>query len=86
MPKFQPDFEKRIDVWVTAEMRLQLVAISYHMGGKGKYAKSARPLLSIGIESYLENMTAKARKEYEQILKNIALQESLQRELESGSS
>ena len=75
MPKLVPDYPVRVDVSVSKKMRMEIVAIAYHMGAKGKYAKAARHLLRMGIDKYLEKLSPKEKGNYERIYSNVMLME-----------
>jgi len=75
MPKGNELFPERLDFWVSTEMRLQVIGISYLMGAKGRHAVAARKLLEIGIKAYLEGVKPKKRNEYDFIMTRVRLVE-----------
>lgn len=74
MPKQSGPFPDRIDIALPIEMRIELITIAYHMGAKGVYAIPAREFLSRGVEAYKKGLSARARRDYEEILANVRIQ------------
>lgn len=74
MSRGNAEFPERLDFYVTREMRMQVIAISYLMKAKGKHAPASRNMLSLGITHYLKGLTAKEQREYDQILGNVRFQ------------
>lgn len=75
MPKANRLFPARLDFYVKPEVRMQVIAIAYHLGTRGKHAAACRRLIQLGIKSYLDALTPKQRKEYDFILQRIRLLE-----------
>lgn len=77
MPKRHKAFTKRIDVSVPEMVRIELIAIAYMMGSGGEYAVPARNFLMGGIRGFREKLDDKKVKEYQEILRNVMIQESI---------
>jgi hypothetical protein len=75
MPKGNELYPARIDFFVSAEMRMQIIAIAYLMGSKGKHSVAARKMLTLGIELYLKSLSARKRTEYDFILSRVRILE-----------
>ena len=74
MPKQSRSFGNRMDVSVSLEMRMRLIAIAYHMGAKGVYAVPARNFISEGIKAYEAGLSGRAKSDYREILQNVKIQ------------
>jgi len=76
-PKKTIDFPARLDFFTTDEQRVALISIGYLTGTGGEYATPARNLLEGAIERYLDNLDAKKRAQYQEILKRVLIREGL---------
>lgn len=70
-PRGNPEYTKRLDFFVSEEMRSQIIAISYFMETKGKHAPVCRNLLNTGIQFFLKGLPPKQRKEYDFIMSRV---------------
>ena len=75
MAKQSRDFPTKVDISVPLEVRLQLLAIAYHMGAGGAYATPGRNFLAKGIRDYVANLKGQDIKDYHEILENVKLME-----------
>ncbi len=73
MPKTSIDFPAQLSIQVTDAMRRQLIAIGYMTGNGGEYATPARNLLHNAIREYMEKLTPRERKDFDEILENVKL-------------
>lgn len=76
MPKLSKDFPAQLSVQVTEDTRIQLIAIGYLSGNGGEYGPPVRNLLHRAILAYVDNLDPRMRKEYEEILANVRIQET----------
>ena len=75
MPKGNELYPERIDFFVSKEMRLQVIGISYLMGAKGKHAAAARKMIEMGIKVYLDGLKPKQRADYDFIMTRVRIAE-----------
>jgi len=73
MPKKNADYPARLDLFVRPNTRLEVIAIAYQMGHKGKYAKACRPLLESAIKAYVDNLSPREKKDFDTILDNVMI-------------
>lgn len=59
----------------------KLRALSFLRGKRGSYGSAARDAMELGIGKILEGLSPAERKAYDEILKNIKLQQRLAREI-----
>lgn len=87
MPKLSKDFPAQLSLQVTEETRICLIAIGYQTGNGGEYATPARNLLHDAIQTYIQELPDRKRKEWEEILANVRIRETrkLPSEMESKS-
>jgi len=71
MPKKNADYPARLDLFVKDETRILVIAIAYHMGKAGKYAKACRPLLEAGIKAYIDGLSARDKRDLDAIVGNV---------------
>lgn len=69
-------FDTYLQVFVTHDVRLRLVAIAYLTGNKGMFSRPVKTFIEEGINRYLETLTPKQKKEYDEILANVMVMES----------
>ena len=75
MPKKSADFPARLDFFVSKDTRRTLIAIAYHLGYRGVYAKAARLLLDQVIEKYIDDLPPREKVEFNKIMSNVLIQE-----------
>lgn len=67
-----------LTVVLSEEMGFQLKTIAFQMGLKGKYSKAMRNILATGIEAYLAKLSDKEKREYDQIMENVRLNQQME--------
>lgn len=77
MPKTQLVYKEQCNFLNVEGTIKKLVAISYHKGGKGRYADPARNFIAEGIKRFEEGLTDRERKRYMEILDNLTMADSL---------
>lgn len=75
MPKGNPQFQKRLDFYAPPETRAQVIAVSFQIGHKHKYAAAARKLLLMGLDYYKATLTPKQLNEFNAILEQTRVLE-----------
>lgn len=60
------------------ETGFQLRTIAFQKGYKGKYSKAMRDMLQIGINDYLSRLTEGQKREYDQIMENVKLNQQME--------
>jgi hypothetical protein len=73
MPKLSIDFPAQLSVQVTDLMKWQLVTIGYQTGHGKEYAGPVRNGLERAIRDYLDKLSPRERKEYDEILENVKI-------------
>jgi len=76
MAKKKINYPDKFIVLCPIGTRLDLIAIAYHRGQKGKYAAPARDFIAKGIADYKRGLSDKDRKEFEEILASVKLTHS----------
>lgn len=66
-------FDTNLTVVLSREFRIQLAAISFHMGQKGMCSRPAKKFMAEGVARYLAALTPKERATYDEILKNVTM-------------
>lgn len=77
MPKTELIYAEQINLLAIKGTHVKLRAISYHKGGKGRYADPARNFIAEGIKRFEEGLTDRERKRYQEILDNLTMADSL---------
>jgi hypothetical protein len=73
MPKKCADYPARVDLHVSEETRVKLIAIAYHQGYKGIYSRTVRELLDEGIKRYEEGLSKRDKEDFEMIMMNVKM-------------
>lgn len=77
MPKKSRDFPDNLNFNCPAGTRVNIMALSYLRGHMGNFAGVARELIMAGLHSALDSLDERKRKDFEEILENIKLRESV---------
>jgi hypothetical protein len=79
---YSPNFKCQFSLDVTAEMRCELITISYMMGFAGKqkslYSKAAKYILAQGVQEYISKLPPRKKQEFVEILKNVRIAEGIE--------
>lgn len=73
MPKKTIDFPEQINILAPAGITEKLIAIAYYRGQAGAYAGPARDFLARGIDQFIEGLSDKDRKRFNEILANVRI-------------
>lgn len=71
MPKGNELYPERLDFFVSKEMRLQMIGVSFLMGSRGRHAEACRKILELGLKAYLDSLPPKKYSEYEFIMTRV---------------
>lgn len=77
MSKQVGDYPDQVNVLTEAGTLDALRAIAYYEGQGGRYAGPARRFLADGIYRFLEALSVRDRKRYDEILVNVKIKSSL---------
>lgn len=77
MPKTKLVFVDQINFLTVAGTQTKLRAISYYRGGRGVFADAARDFIDAGIRNFIEGLSDKERKRFDEILDNLTMADSL---------
>lgn len=58
---------------VERPIRIELVAIAYHLNQKGLYSRPAKAFIKKGIDDYIAGLTPSERVNFDQILTNVQM-------------
>lgn len=75
MPKGNELYPDRLDFFVSREMRLKVIGISYLMGSRGRHATACRKMLERGVKEYLDSLSPKQKAEFEFIMTRVRIAE-----------
>lgn len=73
MPKMIKDFPEQINLLCSEGTRTKLIAIAYFRGEGGQYAAPARDFIFQGITNFIENLSDKDRRVFNEILENTKI-------------
>jgi hypothetical protein len=73
MPKKRTDYPEQINILTVKGTTENLIAISYYRGDKGYYAGPAKDFIADGIKRFIESLTPKERKRFDEILENVRI-------------
>lgn len=72
-PKLSKDFDTTLNFGVEIELKQVLVAMGFLQQRKGEYAGAARNLLWGAYKAWLSSLSARDRKDFDEILANVKL-------------
>lgn len=73
MPKMQINYTDQINFLAPNGTMSLLRAISYYRGSRGFYADPARDFMDRGIREFVEGLSPKDRKRFDEILENVKI-------------
>lgn len=53
------------------QMRIEMVAIAYHLGKRGMYSLVSKAFIQQGIENYIAGLTPKNKEAYKEVYANV---------------
>lgn len=74
MPKTHKEFPSTLNFGVDLRTKQVLTAIGYMTGQGGEYASPARNFIAKQISVFMDGLSEKERKEFNEILKNVEIQ------------
>lgn len=77
MPKTKLVFVDQINFLTVAGTQTKLRAISYYLGGRGVFADAARNFIDSGVRNFIEGLSDKERKRFDEILANLTIADNL---------
>jgi hypothetical protein len=75
MPKGNELYPDRLDFFVSHDMRLKVIGLSFLMGAKGEHATAARKMLELGMKTYMDGLSKKKKEELEFIMSRVRIAE-----------
>jgi hypothetical protein len=67
----------KLELFVPLPLRQAIMAMAYHAGMKGNRTRMAIKLLSQGVESYIAGLKPSQKRDFDEILENVKLSDSL---------
>ena len=77
MPKTDLVYAEQINFLTVRGTQARLRAIAYFRGEGGKFASPARDFIDRGIREFIESLSDKDRKRFDEILQNVEIESKL---------